>query len=106
MPTHTDLEKLTADYCASFPQKKTQLENAFRLILHNDWDKASLTGLKHLAHKLSGSTGLYGFSKLSDLIRSLEQAIDQFKHSRAEKETINRIFTDVIEEFKHEISHH
>jgi len=42
MDSNTDLEKLTAEYYASFPKKKDQLEEAFRLILQNDWDKKDL----------------------------------------------------------------
>ena len=103
--TDTDLEKLTADYCASFPEKKVQLEEAFRQIIQNNWSKESLIALKYLAHKLSGSTGLYGFTKLSDLIQSLEKAIDRFKQSNAEKETISETLTDILEQFDLEISH-
>ncbi len=105
MHTNTDLEKLTADYCASFPEKKVQLEEAFRQILHNDWSKESLVALKYLAHKLSGSTALYGFTTLSNLIQSLEKAIDRFKQSSAEKEMISKTLADILEQFDHEIPH-
>ena len=103
MPTNTDLEKLTAEYYTSFPQKKIQLETAFHLIEKNNWSKESLFELKHLAHKLSGSTGLYGFTKLSDLIQSMEKAIDRFKQSDADKVTISKLLAEVMEQFDQEI---
>jgi HPt (histidine-containing phosphotransfer) domain-containing protein len=103
MDSNTDLEKLTAEYYASFPKKKDQLEEAFRLILQNDWDKKSLITLKFLTHKLSGSTGLYGFTKLSNAIQSMEKAIDRFKSRGGEKEVISKIFSEVIAQFDHEI---
>ncbi len=104
MHTNTDLEKITADYCASFPRKKIQLEGAFRQIIQNDWNTESLIALKYLAHKLSGSTGLYGFATLSNLIQSLEKAIDRFKQSNDEKNAISQTLADLLEQFDLEIS--
>ncbi len=104
MEKDTALEKLTEEYYASFPQKKEQLQAAFQLILRNNWNKKSLIGLKFLSHKLSGSTGLYGFTKLSGLIHSMEKAVDCFKQSDAEKEAISKILSAVVDQFDYEIS--
>jgi HPt (histidine-containing phosphotransfer) domain-containing protein len=104
MFSETKLEKLTAEYRATFPQKKDQLETAFSAIIDNNWSLEALSELKHLAHKLSGSTGAYGFSELSNLIQSLEKALEKAlensKQNNAEKEVISRIFSEVIEQFE------
>ena len=104
MNSNTDLGKLTAEFYASFPQKKDQLEDAFRLISQNNWDKKSIITLKLLTHKLSGSTGLYGFTKLSNSIQSMEKAIDWFKGRDEEREVISKIFSEVIAQFDREIA--
>jgi len=97
MHTNSELEKLTVIYRDSFPKKKNQLNEAFQLILEEDWSKESLSVLKHLAHKLSGSTGLYGFTELSTVIQALEKAIDRFKQTEPEKERIKKLFYKAIE---------
>ena len=103
MTSNNRLEKLTTEYRATFPHKKDQLESAFLALSDNGWSQDALADLKQLVHKLSGSTGTYGFTELARLTQSLDNKIDQFKKTDAEKEVLNRIFSEVLEQFDRHI---
>lgn len=72
-----EIEQLKASYASQLPQKTAELSQALDKAL------AALTGgttpewrtIELGAHKLAGSSGTYGFSHLSALLRHLEELV-------------------------------
>ena len=90
------LAQLKKKYSASFEQKIKAIEDAWA-----DKDVAQVHGL---LHKLSGSSGSYGFSRLSLYCRNgMEKTRDKDKPNESE---INLALSKVFNEMKEHIKTH
>ncbi len=95
------LQKLRETYQKTIPEK---LENLTSLItsLHQNPDKATLTELRGVVHKIAGSAGTYGFLGVSEICRDMEKSIvDELELSKViEKDWILSL-DDFLEKVKH-----
>ena len=63
-------EQLKRKYISSFIQKQEDLKGA--------WEDQDIERLEGLLHKLTGSSGSYGFNELTVLCRNAIDFIDEF----------------------------
>jgi HPt (histidine-containing phosphotransfer) domain-containing protein len=67
-------EPLRQRYIGSFAEKRAALETALSLLSADPL--GAMTNLRALAHKISGSAGMYGFEALGQQARAVVHAID------------------------------
>ena len=69
-------EKLAARYAERLPEKISEIEAAWDSLQASESFGAAASALRNLAHKLAGTAGSYGFSKLSGAAAALENELD------------------------------
>jgi diguanylate cyclase (GGDEF)-like protein len=69
------LRALQASYAAQLPSKLEEIESCWQTLSGSDWDPATLELLHRLTHSLAGSGKTFGFPRLGELARSLEQRL-------------------------------
>ena len=69
------LRALQASYAAQLPSKLEEIESCWQRLGGSDWDPATLELLHRLTHSLAGSGKTFGFPRLGELARSLEQRL-------------------------------
>jgi len=75
-------------YIATFPAKEMDLRNA--------WGEKDVSSLRQLLHKLCGSSGSYGFDKLSSLCRD---ALTLLEKQPLPIDAINETLKAIYQEF-------
>lgn len=75
-------EQLKQKYISSFEQKYNDIESA--------WGEKDFPQLEYLLHKLAGSSGSYGFTRLNHLCSQAETAMKENQHANDES------FTDLM----------
>jgi HPt (histidine-containing phosphotransfer) domain-containing protein len=80
------LAALRRRYLASLPAKRRELAAAWAALAAGSTTDQALEHLRHLAHRLAGSAGLYGLPEISAAARSLEETTRSLlARSRAER---------------------
>jgi HPt (histidine-containing phosphotransfer) domain-containing protein len=82
-------QQLKLKYTNSFEQKQKDLKKA--------WIEKEFGLLEELLHKLAGSSGSYGFDKLSKLCRQAMEFVDETS-SKLETESLENILVDIFTE--------
>ncbi|MGE4073498.1 MAG: Hpt domain-containing protein [Lysobacterales bacterium] len=67
-------EPLRKRYVGSFAEKQAALESALSLLSADPL--GAMSSLRAVAHKISGSAGMYGFEELGQQARAVVHAID------------------------------
>ncbi len=67
------LAAVTADYARALPDKVADLRRLVERVIDGPRDPGVLTEVRSSAHKLSGTAGSYGFPRVGDAARGLEQ---------------------------------
>jgi len=81
-------------YIKSLPDKVSEIKLIWNQLNINQWRLEVLLKMRNMAHNLAGSGGTFGFHKLSEQAKLLEQALDmmQINHDTApDEETLSRI---------------
>jgi diguanylate cyclase (GGDEF)-like protein len=69
------LRALQASYAAQLPSKLEEIESCWQRLSNGDWNAATLEVLHRLTHSLAGSGKTFGFPRVGELARSLEQRL-------------------------------
>ena len=70
-----ELAALRQAFEAELPQKVTAIAGTAASLGTGPWDRSGLEGLLHLAHRLAGSSAIWGFTAVSDAASELEELI-------------------------------
>jgi two-component system OmpR family response regulator len=68
-------EELRRAYLDELPKRISALEKAAEMLATEGWDKGQVETLRHLTHRLTGSSGLYRLADLSRTAGLLEQIV-------------------------------
>lgn len=83
-------------YVASFGDKCAELESG--LIELSSDDNSARARLRGLAHKISGSAGMYGFDDLGHTARDLVHVIDGGSDTSSLRELVQRLIAGMATE--------
>lgn len=72
---------LIAEYAETLPSKAVELTNLIASGEESGWPSAAREELSTAIHRIAGSSGSYGFAKLSAVARSLDRELHQWAHS-------------------------
>lgn len=90
--------QLTRRFIASLPEKRAEIEAAWKQVRASQWSPESLAQLKNLAHKLAGSTGSYGLEGLGALALGLEVALSSAVSSKQKRRHVEMKLENLIKE--------
>lgn len=100
------LKALELAYISSFPAKKRAIRQAWQRLNQGQYNPAVAKELFKLTHKLAGSGGLYGFSRLTDIARKIERLLctviadnQFFPDAGIRLEPLIRQLEEVLDEF-------
>lgn len=66
-----DLAALRRQYASDLPERLHAIEGLTDVLRVNGWDKATVTSIYDVAHRLAGSAAIYGYSDVSDAAMEL-----------------------------------
>ena len=69
------LRALRVSYADQLPEKLQEIETRWQTLNAGEWDPASAEVLHRLTHSLAGSGSTFGFPKLGEIARSIEQLL-------------------------------
>jgi len=69
------LRALRVSYAARLPDKLEEIDTHWRMLSDGEWDPAGAEVLHRLTHSLAGSGSTFGFPKLGEISRSIEQLL-------------------------------
>jgi DNA-binding response OmpR family regulator len=69
------LRALRVSYAAQLPEKLEEIETRWQTLNTGEWDPAEAEVLHRLTHSLAGSGGTFGFPKLGEISRRIEQLV-------------------------------
>lgn len=70
------LKSLRPFYLEELRNKIDQIEKGWKGLTESSWDLEVLKNIYQLAHKLSGSGGIYGFDAVSHTAKALEDMLE------------------------------
>lgn len=76
------LKILSDAYASQLPEKLNQIEQSWIQFSHGDWDDEDFQILHRMVHNLNGSGKMFGFAKLSDVARNLEECLNQIMQAK------------------------
>ena len=68
------MKLLKEEYCKTFPMKLERIRSLIDSLKKN-WTKDNLDPLRFDIHKLAGSAGTYGYDKISEMSKVIEEYI-------------------------------
>ena len=69
------MRALRASYAVQLPSKLKEIDTHWKMLSGGEWDPASAEVLHRLTHSLAGSGSTFGFPKLGEISRSIEQLL-------------------------------
>lgn len=75
-----ELDKLYHSYIGSLPEKIQEIELSFNN-LYTNWDSKNYIIFSSLIHKLHGSSGIYGFTEICELLSKIELIITRYDYN-------------------------
>ena len=78
------LTHLVQRYHGSLDTKRQDLEVAYQAADDSDWSDESIRQLKLLVHRLAGSAASYGFNKLGEAARELDQTLSYAQEQKGD----------------------
>ena len=76
------LQALRESYAAQLPKKLEEIDTCWQMLSTGKWDPARAELLHRLTHSLAGSGSTFGFPKLGEISRSIEQLIKSWLQER------------------------
>jgi len=76
------LKTLSDAYAAQLPEKIRQIQQTWRDLPRDQFNEAGLETMHRMVHNLTGSGKTFGFARLSDAARSLEEEIGQLVRAK------------------------
>lgn len=73
------LRESQAKYISGLPGKISEITLIWNQLNKHEWRKEVMLKMQNLAHNLAGSGGTFGFPKLSNQARRLEEALEEIK---------------------------
>ena len=70
-----ELLALREKFTMTLPERSRQINELWSILRHQAWSDAGVHALQMLAHRLSGSCATFGYPKMGDAARALEQFI-------------------------------
>lgn len=70
-----ELQALRKSYAVQLPDKLAVIDTHWQTLNDGDWDPARAAVLQRLTHSLAGSGSTFGFPKVSEIARSMEQIL-------------------------------
>ena len=84
----TKLDELRKEFEQNLPSKIDQIREQWLSLRHGNWEMDQLSELLSLVHKIAGSGGVFGFSRVSEVAHKIEdflQIITRLKKPINEK---------------------
>lgn len=78
------LKALGDNYAAQLPEKLALIEQTLKHLPRTGWDEEGFASLHRQVHSLAGSGKTFGFSKLGDAARALEQYLKTLLQEKKE----------------------
>jgi diguanylate cyclase (GGDEF)-like protein len=72
-----EIEQLAIQFQASARLRLTKLGESVQALLSKNSTGENLWGVQHATHQLAGSLGVYGYTRASEIARSLDQLLSQ-----------------------------
>jgi two-component system, OmpR family, response regulator len=76
-----EFETLRRAYIGELAEKMGAMQAAAAALAREGWDRSVVESLRHLAHRIAGSSGLYRLSALSRSAGALEEIVNRLLHS-------------------------
>lgn len=93
---HAMQAQLTRKFTASLSAKRAGLEASWKQVQASQWSSESLAQLRHLAHRLAGSAGSYGFEGLGALALRVDIALNSVINSKEQRRLVERRTVSLI----------
>ncbi len=72
MSTDARIEELKRKYLASLAVKAVEIERQWSAVRSSRYSSVAVSALADYLHRLAGSTGMYGYTELSERVQTLE----------------------------------
>ena len=92
--TQTDspqIQALKERYKSSFPEKIAEITDCLNAVQSSESSTDDVVELRNLLHKISGSSGMYGYSEISTTSRSAMRVAESFDGSSELDELVSAV---------------
>ena len=76
------LDQFRKEYKQNLPSKIDEIRDRWSSLRNGDWNLDQLIELLNLVHRIAGSGGVYGFSKISEVACKLESLLQEATRSK------------------------
>ena len=95
------LDQLKQEFKQNLPSKIDQIRDQWLSLRNGDWEMDQLSDLLGSVHKIAGSGGIFGFSKVSEVACKIESLLQKAARS---KEPINEKGIRAMEVYLEELN--
>jgi chemotaxis protein histidine kinase CheA len=88
------MDQLKKEYKQNLPSKTDQIIKQWLSLCNGNWEAGLFNDLLNSVHKLAGSGGVFGFSKVSEIAQKIEISLREFSGT---KKKMNSDFKNTIE---------
>jgi chemotaxis protein histidine kinase CheA len=81
------MDQLKKEYRQNLPSKTDQIIKQWLSLRNGNWETGLFNDLLNSVHKLAGSGGVFGFSKVSEIALKIEISLREFSGTKKEMES-------------------
>jgi chemotaxis protein histidine kinase CheA len=94
------MDQLKKEYRQNLPSKADKIIKQWLSLRNGNWEIGLFNELLNSIHKLAGSGGVFGFSKVSEVAQKMEISLREFSGS---KKKMNNLLINKIDQYLDEL---